>query len=91
MNIPTITSLENALMIYYKYSEIGNSEIAELFGKRSSATISKLKKIVKDEMIKKDIFSYGSNKINTKIAFIVWGLDVADLEKRSRKLKELNL
>jgi len=91
MNIPKITSIENALSIYYNNSEIGNKEIIELFGKRSTATVSRLKKLVKNEMTKKNIMSYCMNKINTNVAFSVWGLDIADLEKRRKKIKELNL
>jgi len=39
----------------------------------------------------KGILSYGANKVNTVIAFKVWGIDVNDLEKRIKKMKELNL
>ena len=91
INIPPVTSLDTALMIYYKYPEIGNKEIISLFGRRSSATISKLKRVVKDEMYKKGVFSYGSNKVNTSVAFSVWGLNITDMEKRMKKLKELDL
>ena len=91
MNIPQITSIDNALRIYYSHSEIGNREITALFGKHSSATISRLKKIVKNEMNKRDIPSYGMNKINTAVAFNIWGIDITDLEKRMKKIKELNL
>jgi len=91
MNIPPITSLDNALSIYYTYPEIGNKEITALFGRRSSATVSRLKQTVKDEMAKRDVYSYGANKVNTEIAFSVWGLDIKDLEKRRNKIKELNL
>ena len=91
MNIPRITSIENALQIYYSNSEIGNKEIASLFGSLSSATISRLKKIAKDEMEKREILSYGMYKVNTVVAFSVWGIDAADLEKRMKKLKELDL
>lgn len=91
MNIPQITSIENAIKIYYSYSELGNKEITGLFGRLSSATIAKLKKSVKAEMDKEDILSYGLNKINTKTAYSVWGLDIADLERRMKKLKEFNL
>jgi len=91
MNIPNITSIENALTIYYNYSEIGNKEITALFGRRSSATISKLKRLAKNEMIKRGVCSYGANKVNTQIAYKEWGIDVSDLEKRNKKLKELNL
>ena len=91
MNIPQITSIENALKIYYKNSEIGNKEITDLFGKHSSTTIARLKKLAKDEMGRRDIASYGLYKINTNIAYMVWGIDVGDLEKRIKKLKELAL
>ena len=91
MYIPSITSIEKALRIFYENSEIGNKEIAYLFGNRSTATISKLKKIVKIEMIKKDVPIFNANKINTVIAYGVWGINVIDLEKRMKKIKELSL
>ena len=91
MSIPQVTSIENALSIYYNHSELGNKEIISLFGNRSTATISKLKKIAKIEMTKKNICSYGMYKINTSVAFTAWGIDIADLEKRMKKLKELSL
>ena len=91
MNIPPITSIENALRLYYSHSELGNKEIVQLFGKISTATIARLKKLVKDEMAKRDMLSYGIYKVNTVVAFIVWGLDVVDLEKRMKKLKNLDL
>ena len=87
---PQITSIENALKVYYNHSEIGNKEITALFGKRSSATISRLKRMVKDEMHEQGVFSYRANTVNTAVAFTVWGLDIADLEQRMKKLKELN-
>ena len=91
MNIPAITSIKSALQIYYNHSEIGNKEMAVLFGRRSSATVSRLKTMVKDEMHRREIMAYGANKVNTAVAFDVWGLDVSDLEKRMKKLKALNL
>ena len=80
MNIPQIKSIDNTLKIFYTYSELSNKEIISLFGKLSSATIAKIKKSVKEEMNKRNIFSYGINKVNTIIAFDVWGIDVSDLE-----------
>jgi len=91
MNIPKITCIDNALKIYYENSEIGNNEIKILFAVRSSATISRLKKLVKAEMIKKHMPVFCANKINTKIAYEVWGIDVIDLEERRKKIKELYL
>ncbi|MDR2904035.1 MAG: hypothetical protein LBU77_05965 [Clostridiales bacterium] len=91
INIPQITNISTALKVYYAHSEIGNKEITALFGRRSSATISRLKRIVKKEMNTKGVLSYGANKVNTAVAFDVWGIDVKDLEKRIKKLQELNL
>jgi len=91
MYIPTITSIENALKIYYENAEIGNKEIKILFGSRSSATISKLKNLVRSEMIKRSMPSFSAYKINSVIAYEVWGIDIKDLEKRRDKIKELSL
>jgi len=77
--------------VYYGYSEIGNKEIVTLFGKLSSATITRLKKLAKAEMLNQEVASYRLYAVNTKIAFEVWGIDFADLEKRQRKLTELKL
>ena len=79
------------MKIYYNYSEIGNKEINELFGQHSSATVSKLKKMVKSEMDKQNTSSYGANKVNTSIAYSIWGINVIDLERRRKKLQELSL
>ena len=42
-------------------------------------------------MNKKEVLSFQANSVNTVVAFEVWGIDVADLENRMRKIKELNL
>ena len=91
MNIPQITGIDTALKIYYSHSEIGNKEIVSLFGRLSSATTAKLKRAVKEEMIKRNEMSYGLNKIKTCTAFDVWGIDVTDLERRRKKLQALEL
>lgn len=91
MNIPSIINIETALRIYYQYAEIGNAEIKNLFGRLSSATISRLKKLVKAEMDSREMFAYGLYKVNTEVAFSVWGIDAADLENRMKKLQELRL
>ena len=91
MYIPTITSIENALKIFYENAEIGNKEIQILFGNHSSATIARLKNLVRSEMIKRDVPTFSANKINTVVAFDVWGIDINDLENRMKKIKELSL
>jgi len=89
--IPSITSIEQALKIYYENAEIGNQEIRDLFGCRSSATVSRLKRLAKSEMIKKDVPTFNAYKINTAVAYEAWGIDITDLEERMRKIKELAL
>ena len=91
MNTPQITSIDNALRVYYTHSEIGNKEITALFGRLSSATVARLKRSVKGEMSKKDICSHGLHKVNTSVAYAVWGINIADLERRRKKLKDLEL
>jgi len=91
MYIPSITSIENALKVYYENGEIGNKEIKLLFGNRSSATISRLKRLVRAEMTKREVPTFSANKINTVIAYGLWGIDVVELENRMKKIKELSL
>ena len=62
VHTPPITSIEIAIHIFYSYSEIGNAEIKRLFGKLSSATISKLKKAVKNKMIQENVYSLANSK-----------------------------
>jgi len=91
VNTPPITSIDDALAIYYGHAELGNKELTALFGKRSSATVARLKRLAKDEMSRREIPSYGINRVNTAVAFEVWGLDVQELEERRDKLKKLEL
>jgi hypothetical protein len=91
LNIPAITGIETALKVYYSNAELGNKEIEMLFGSHSSATVSSLKKIVKKKMSDEGVLSYGANRVNTQVAFEVWGIDIKDLERRMRKIKELSL
>ena len=91
MNIPPITNIDVALQVYYSHSELGNKEIVKLFGRLSSATVSRLKRLAKDSMLKKGLVSYNAHRVKTDVAFEVWGIDVKDLERRRKKRQELNL
>jgi hypothetical protein len=90
-NIPPILSIDTALRLYHLHGELGNKEIEELFGKLSSSTISKLKKLVVEEMEKRNVQSYGLYKVNTVVAYDVWGLAIIDLEIRRNSLKMLGM
>ena len=91
MKIKPITDIETALRIYYRYPEIDNSRIRELFGKISSGTQAKYKRAVMAEQAARNVKTMQMNAVNTKVAYEVWGIDVDDLEKRLEKLQKLNL
>lgn len=91
MNIPQVTSIDNALHIYYRHPEIGTKEITELFTKHSKSSINRLKKLAYQQMLEDDVCSHGMYKVNTKSAYKAWGLDIEDLENRRGKLIALGL
>lgn len=86
-----ITSIDAALRIYYTHPEIGNKEITELFGEMSSSTISNYKKEAIKVQLEEGVRTACFNTVNTAVAYRVWGIDIADLEKRRTKLKKLGL
>ncbi|MDR0249541.1 MAG: hypothetical protein LBI44_07830 [Oscillospiraceae bacterium] len=90
--VPQISNIENAVRVYYLYPEIGNKEIAEIFGDRhSSCKIAALKQMVREEMINRNVRSFGIHTVNTGIAYEVWGLNIDDLEKRMEKLRKYGM
>lgn len=89
MKTKQIQGIDIALMIYYNYPEIGNSEIKKLFGDISSATISRYKKAVQEKQLAEGVKTRCLHTINTETAFDVWGIDVAKLEWRRKKLQKL--
>ena len=91
MKVKRIVDIDTASYIYYRYPEIGNKEIKELFGGLGSAALTKYKKAVQEEQIKQDVKTSQLHTINTEVAYEVWGIDVAELEKRRDKLKKLGL
>ena len=89
--IPMIKDIHTAIEVYYRSSQIGNKELQELFGGMSSATMVRLKKLVLDRMNEKGVMQYSPHTVNTNIAFEVFGLDIADLEKRYKKLVQYGM
>lgn len=90
VRIPPITSLKTAIELYYSRMELGNGDIKRLFGNHSSATISRLKRKAKQKMIEQGTPVWNAQRVNTKVAFETWGLNIADLEHRYKKLQELS-
>lgn len=89
VRVPQITSVEKALEIFYTKSELSNSDITELFGKHSSATVARLKSKVRERMAAENIPVWNAQCVNTEAAYKVWGINVSDLEHRLKKLREL--
>ena len=90
VRIPPITSLKTAIELYYSMTELGNSDIKRLFGNHSSATITRLKNKAKQKMIEQGTPVWNAQRVNTKVSYEAWGLDIKDLEFRYKKLQELS-
>lgn len=78
-----------AVRLYYEKVELNNKDIQMLFGVSSSATVAALKDKVLRVMAERNTPRYNLRGINTDVAYEVWGLDVASMERRYRKLKKL--
>lgn len=91
VRVPQFTDLKTAIELYRNRVELSNADIEKLFGKHSSSTISKLKKMVQDKMVEKNILVRNPRCINTVAAYEAWGLDINDLEERYIRLQELGI
>ena len=92
VRIPQIAGIETAIRIYYENVEIKNADIRELFGANiGGAKLVKLKKLAKEVMTERNIPSLDATAVNTAAAYEAWGLDIADLEKRWKKLRAMGL
>lgn len=91
VRIPMIVSVERAVWIYNNCPYMGNAEIEQLFGKMSSDKRVKMKNIVFDEMRERGMMRYNDTTVNTDVAFEVWGLNIADLERRYSKLRKYGM
>lgn len=91
MKVKPITSIDTALRIYYMYSEIGNKEMRELFGKTDANVLVRYKNAVREKQTEKGVKTSQLYTVNTAVAYEVWGINVDDLEHRREKLKKLGL
>lgn len=90
MRVRYPSDIRYAIELYYSQPCIGNKEIKQLFGGCSSATVCRLKKIALNKMAEKNIMPWTAYSIDTETAYEAWGLDIADLENRYKKLKKLS-
>lgn len=89
VRIPQLVSLETAIRLYYSRIELSNNDIRELFGKLGSATVVKLKKKARQVMQERGRMAWNAQLVNTEDAFTAWGLDIADLERRHKKIQSM--
>ena len=93
VRIPQIRDPLAAIRLFYSKTELSTGDIRELFaagkGKRISGERAlKLKKLAREAMHEKGIPSYDATKCNTDVAYEVWGINIADLERRYAKLQK---
>ena len=92
MKVKRITDIDTALYIYYRYPEIGNKEIKELFGGLGSAALTKYKKAVQGEQIKQNVKTCGSARRLLCIRSIPkWHMKCGALMLQNLKNAEINL
>ena len=89
VRIPPITGVAEAIHIFWEYPELSNKELERLFGKRSPNTYSKLKKAAWEKMQEMGAFTTSPTRVPTHCAYLAWGLDINDLEKRYARLQKL--
>lgn len=80
--------IKSCVKYFYSNQEIGNKEIKEMFGCGDNKAIN-LKKVVRDVMRERKTVCFDSTKVNTEVAFEVWGLDVKEMERKIKKLHQL--
>lgn len=83
-----ITNIETAVKIYYTYPELGTEEVVRLFG-CSTSSATRLKKQARNQQMIEGVTSFSSSNVNTKIAYKVWGLDIAEMERRMLRYRKI--
>ena len=91
MKFKQVVNIDTALRIYYSFNEIGNKELVKLFGPTSSRTLTRYKDAVKAVQFERGVKTSGQYTINTELAYEVFGIDVARLERNRKKLISLGL
>lgn len=84
------TDIGKLIRIYYENIELSGDDIREIYPGISRSSVDKLKKKAFNAMSEKKVLQWVPHKVNTECAYIAWGLDIADLERRYAKLQRLN-
>lgn len=86
-----VADIDAALRAYYGTGYIGNREIRDIFGVRANSTAIALKKQVLAEETARGKAVIVPGHVSVKVAFEVWEIDVSELERNRKKLRELGL
>ncbi len=89
VRIPQVTSLETAIRLYYEHTELSNTDIKMLFGHLANSTVGKLKCKARELMQERNTPVWNPQRVNTEVAYEAWGLDIAKMEYRFKKLKTM--
>ncbi len=94
VSIPRLADFDTVLKIYYENIEIGQRTIRELFrpdrGKViSNATARKLFLEAEKKEIEQGVPKWSSHRVNTRVAFEAWGIDITEIERRKKKIDRL--
>ena len=88
VRIPKLKSIPVAIEVYYSNNDIGTKELQQLFGTMSCTTIQRLKRLVREKMEEKGVMRYNNYTVNTEVAYEVFGLDIASLERKYAKMQK---
>ena len=83
-----IKDIQTAVDIYYKHSELGTSEITQLFD-CSKSTATRLKNMVKAVQKEEGVMTLSDTTVNTKCAYKAWHINIGDLERRLIRYKKI--
>ena len=81
-------NIETAIQMFYGKYMLDSKDISEMFGGISKTSITKLKNKARVKMIEKNVPIIDNRHVDTNAAFEAWGLDITDLERRYKKMKE---
>ena len=86
-----IPNIEKAILFYHIKPELGNKDIQELFNGISVSSAQRLKQYVMNEMASRGMKSFRPYRVNTAVAYEVWGLDIKKMERSYLRLKRLGI
>lgn len=89
-NVPQVRDIREAVKLYYEKTELTTSDIMGLFDcKRTKA--QRLKAMAREAQAEKQIKVWDAQAVNTKTAFLAWGLQIREMEDRLGAMQRLRL